>query len=191
MATYGLPDRVLIKEEGPREGFQGEGHIALEDRLLLIDALGGAGLASVDCVSFVDPKRVPQMADADELARRIVRRPRVRYTGIWLNGKGFDRALASGLDLQPNVVASASSAFSTENNGCTGSELIQRQGAMIERYRAAKRCRARSTSATPWERPTRIMSALLNTVQSRWPVRWPSVHGLRNRSSGIRCLASP
>jgi hydroxymethylglutaryl-CoA lyase len=137
MAALGLPDRVLIQEEGPREGFQGEGHIALEDRLLLIDALGGAGLASVNCVSFVDPKRVPQMADADELARRIVRRPHVRYTGIWLNGKGFDRALASGLDLQPNVVASASSAFSIENNGCAGSELIQRQGAMIERYRAA------------------------------------------------------
>ncbi len=137
MSTADLPPRVVIQEEGPREGFQSEPPVALGDKLRLIDALAQTGLSQINCVSFVDPERVPQMADAEEVAHRLVRRPGVRYTGIWLNGKGFDRAVASGLDLLPNVVASASSTFSMKNNGCSGTALIERQGPMLERYRQA------------------------------------------------------
>lgn len=137
MNTGDLPSRVAIQEEGPREGFQSEPPVALADKLRFIDALAQTGLPQINCVSFVDPARVPQMADAEEVAQRLVRRPGVRYTGIWLNGKGFERALASGLDLLPNVVASASSTFSMKNNGCSGAALIERQGPMLERYRQA------------------------------------------------------
>jgi len=131
-----LPSRVLIQEEGPREGFQSEAPVALPDKLRLIEALATTGLSRINCVSFVDPQRVPQMADAEEVARRLARRPGVLYTGIWLNEQGFERALTSGIDLLPNVVASVSDTFAMKNNRCSGAELIRRQGAMIERYKA-------------------------------------------------------
>lgn len=137
MNSNDLPVRVLIQEEGPREGFQSEPFIPLNEKLRLIDALALAGMTQINCVSFVDPGRVPQMTDAEEVARQLPRHPGVRYTGIWLNPRGFKRALASGLDLLPNVVSSASNTFSEKNNGCTGEALIRRQGAMIERYRQA------------------------------------------------------
>jgi hydroxymethylglutaryl-CoA lyase len=137
MSTHQLPSSVILQEEGPREGFQSEGQIPVEDKLRLIDALAETGLSTINCVSFVDVRRVPQMADAEAVAAGIRRRPGVRYSGMWLNIKGFDRALASGLDLVPNVYASVSGTFARNNNGRSAAELIQSQGAMIERYRAA------------------------------------------------------
>ena len=64
-----LPKRIWINEEGPREGFQIEPEpIALHRKVELIEALAETGLKQIDCVSFVNPKRVPGMADADQLA---------------------------------------------------------------------------------------------------------------------------
>ena len=61
-----LPSRVLIQEEGPREGFQIEPKaIAVADKVRFIDALAETGLTKIDCVSFVNPRRVPTMADAE------------------------------------------------------------------------------------------------------------------------------
>lgn len=131
-----LPRSVTIQEEGPREGFQSEAAVSLPDKLRLIEALAETGLKQINCVSFVDPRRVPQMADADDVARRLRRRNDVRYTGIWLNARGFERALTSGLDLDANVVISVSDTFSRKNNGCGKDELIRAQGLMIERYHA-------------------------------------------------------
>lgn len=139
MYAYALPSRVILQEEGPREGFQSEGPIPVEDKLRLIHALAETGLKSINCVSFVDSRRVPQMADAEEVAARIQRRPGTRYTGIWLNVKGFERTLASGLDLVPNVFASVSDTFARKNNGRSAQDLILAQGSMIERYRSAGR----------------------------------------------------
>jgi hydroxymethylglutaryl-CoA lyase len=137
MASYPLPARVILQEEGPREGFQSEGRIPVEHKLELIHALAETGLELINCASFVDVRRVPQMADAEEIAAGIRRRPGVRYSGMWLNAKGFDRALASGLDLTPNVFASVSDTFARNNNGRGAEELVRAQGAMIEHYRAA------------------------------------------------------
>lgn len=137
MSIHHLPSSVILQEEGPREGFQSEGHIAVEDKLRLIEALAETGLSIINCVSFVDVRRVPQMADAEAVAAGIRRRSGVRYSGMWLNIKGFDRALASGLDLVPNVFASVSDTFARNNNGRSSEELIRSQGAMIERYRMA------------------------------------------------------
>ncbi|MBB1634922.1 hydroxymethylglutaryl-CoA lyase [Cupriavidus sp. UME77] len=137
MSTYQLPDRVILQEEGPREGFQSEGLIPVDAKLRLIHGLAETGLEVINCVSFVDVRRVPQMADAEEIAGRIQRRNGVRYTGIWLSPKGFERALASGLDLVPNVFTSVSDTFARNNNGRSAADLLHVQSGMIERYRAA------------------------------------------------------
>src|SRR6202167_5101073 len=89
-----LPASVHISEEGPREGFQFEkGFIATARKIALIDALSQTGLDHIQIVSFVNPKLVPGMADADEVAEGIMPRPGVAYTALWLNEKGFERAL--------------------------------------------------------------------------------------------------
>ena len=137
MSNADLPSRVILQEEGPREGFQSEPPIAVDAKLRLIDALAQSGLEVINCVSFVDTRRVPQMADAETVAAGIRRRPGVRYSGIWFNIKGFERALASGMDLTPNVFASVSDTFARNNNGRSADDLVRAQAAMIERYREA------------------------------------------------------
>jgi hydroxymethylglutaryl-CoA lyase len=133
-----LPKSVDIHEEGPREGFQFEpAGIPTAAKVELIEALAESGLKHIACASFVDPQRVPQMADAMEIAAAIKRRPGVQYSGIWLNEKGFDRALASGLDLAPTIVASASSEFSIRNNNCDSDGLLKRQERLLDRFIAA------------------------------------------------------
>jgi hydroxymethylglutaryl-CoA lyase len=130
-----LPKSVDIHEEGPREGFQFEpAGIPTAAKVELIEALAESGLKHIACASFVDPQRVPQMADAMEIAAAIKRRPGVQYSGIWLNEKGFDRALASGLDLAPTIVASASSEFSIRNNNCDSDGLLKRQERLLDRF---------------------------------------------------------
>jgi hydroxymethylglutaryl-CoA lyase len=71
-----LPKRVSISEEGPREGFQSEKKmIPVADKVRLIEALAETGLEHIACVSYVNPKRVPTMADAEEVARAIRQSP--------------------------------------------------------------------------------------------------------------------
>jgi len=98
-----LPKSVRINEEGPREGFQFEkGPIPTARKIELIDSLSKTGLAQIQAVSFMPPKNVPGMADADEVVKGFTRAPGVRYTGLWLNEQGLQRALATGkLDRLP------------------------------------------------------------------------------------------
>ncbi len=123
-----LPRSVHIHEEGPREGFQIEpGPIATADKVRFIEALAATGLREVQCVSFVNPERVPGMADAEAVARAIRRREGVRYTGIWLNQRGMERALATPLDVAGAVQASASESFSRRNTGKGTAETLAEQ----------------------------------------------------------------
>lgn len=112
-----FPKSVAIKEEGPREGFQIEkAQISTDDKVRLIDALSETGLKQIVVCSFVNPKVVPQMADADEICQRIQRQPGVKYTGIWLNEKGLDRAKATGvLDITGAITLTASATFLQKN----------------------------------------------------------------------------
>src|SRR5579863_6226936 len=90
-----LPASIRISEEGPREGFQFEkGAIPTERKIALIDALSQTGINHIQIVSFVNPKNVPGMADADEVVESIAVNPGVDYTSLWLNEKGFQRALS-------------------------------------------------------------------------------------------------
>ena len=104
-----LPRSVRIHEEGPREGFQIEpGPITTARKIEFIEALADTGLKQIDCVSFVNPKKVPSMADAEEVIARIRRRDGVRYTGLWLNTKGLLRALETPVDVVGSIRVTAS-----------------------------------------------------------------------------------
>ena len=84
-----IPKTVKIKEVGPREGFQFEkGAISLADKVSLVDALSATGVGTIEFTSFVSPKWVPQMADADQMIAGIKRAPGVAYEAIWLNEAG-------------------------------------------------------------------------------------------------------
>ncbi len=90
-----LPKRVDIHEEGPREGFQIEpGPITTERKIALVDALSETGLKRIQIASFVHPKRVPGWADAEAVVKGFRPCAGVRYTALWLNEKGLERALA-------------------------------------------------------------------------------------------------
>lgn len=134
-----LPRRVEIHEEGPREGFQSEPPgFPIADRAALVEALADTGLRQIQVASFVNPRRVPQMADAAELFAAIRRRPGVRYTGLWLNEQGFDRARATAsVDLVGSLYFYASDAFSRMNNGAGADEQAQSQRRWVARYRDA------------------------------------------------------
>src|SRR5450759_2304079 len=89
-----LPKSVRINEEGPREGFQFEkGPIPTARKLELIDSLSRTGLKQIQTMSFVPPKNVPGMADADEVVKGFTRAPGVSYTGLWLKDKGLELSL--------------------------------------------------------------------------------------------------
>ena len=89
------PGRLLeIVEVGPRDGLQNEPEaLPIATRREFIERAVGAGLKRIEVASFVDPKRVPQMADADELVRTLPRHEGVHYIGLVLNRRGFDRAV--------------------------------------------------------------------------------------------------
>jgi hydroxymethylglutaryl-CoA lyase len=132
-----LPKRVEIHEEGPREGFQIEpGPIATADKVRFIEALAATGLKEVQCVSFVDPRRVPGQADAEQVANAIRRRPGVRYTGIWLNLRGLERAVKTPLDISGSLQMSASEAFSVRNTNKDTAETVAEQRRALDYYRA-------------------------------------------------------
>jgi hydroxymethylglutaryl-CoA lyase len=133
-----LPRRVVIQEEGPREGFQIEPKaIPVADKVRFIEALAETGLTKIDCVSFVNPKRVPTMADAEDVAATIHRRDGVAYTGLWLNTRGLERALRTPLDVIGAIRVTASEQFAIHNTGMDLAATHAEQRAWLERYRDA------------------------------------------------------
>ena len=88
----------MICDVAPRDGLQNEDvHLVPEVRAELIRRLVAAGLKRIETVSFVNPKRVPQMAGAEEVVAALEPRADIVYAGLVLNGKGYDRLVASGL----------------------------------------------------------------------------------------------
>jgi hydroxymethylglutaryl-CoA lyase len=93
------PQSVRIREVGPRDGIQSERTpIATTDKVRLVDALSRTGIRSIEAVSFVSPKAVPQMADAREVWDRIDRDPNVFYSALVPNRKGAETAAGCGVD---------------------------------------------------------------------------------------------
>lgn len=112
-----LPKFVNIKEVGPREGMQFEkGPIATADKIRLIDMLSDCNFRQIEATSFVSPKWVPSMADADEVTRGFRKRPGTEYSCIFLNAKGLERAVAHGkFDIRGTLWATATDTFSKKN----------------------------------------------------------------------------
>ncbi len=134
-----IPAAVHINEEGPREGFQIEkGPIPTTRKIALIDALSGTGIDHMQIVSFVNPKAVPGMADADDVVEGIRINPDVAYTALWLNERGFERALAhERLALAGSITLVASEKFSKRNQNRTAAEQLAGQHTIVEKYKAA------------------------------------------------------
>ncbi|WP_144119870.1 hydroxymethylglutaryl-CoA lyase [Catellatospora sichuanensis] len=109
-----LPDRVSIREVGPRDGLQNEDPVPTADKVRLIDALSATGVGRVEAVSYVHPKAIPQMADADEVWSTVARNPKVRYSALVPNLRGAQRALAGGFT-EVEVVVSASDTHNRRN----------------------------------------------------------------------------
>jgi hydroxymethylglutaryl-CoA lyase len=116
---------IEIVEVGPRDGLQSEPEVlSTATKLELINRLVTAGLKRLEVASFVNPKRVPQMADAEAVLSGLPKVPGVQYVGLVLNRKGFDRALAAGCT-EMGLVAAATNSFSERNQGATTEELIR------------------------------------------------------------------
>ncbi len=110
-------DFFEIIEVSPRDGIQNEKTLlSTPDKLHLINLALAAGIRRMEVTSFVNPKRVPQMADADDVAAGLPRDAGARYIGLTLNAKGVERALAAGLD-EANFVVVASETFNQKNQG--------------------------------------------------------------------------
>src|SRR5664279_4379130 len=97
VAGANLPARVTIYEVGPRDGLQNESTtVAVEVKAQFIGRLAAAGLRVIEATSFVHPKWVPQLADAEDLLDRLDRVDGVRYPVLVPNERGLDRALDKG-----------------------------------------------------------------------------------------------
>jgi hydroxymethylglutaryl-CoA lyase len=121
----GLPARVSVYEVGPRDGLQAEQTVVpVHVKLELIDRLGAAGLGIIEATSFVSPRWVPQLADADELMAGLQRRPGVRYPVLVPNQRGFERAMAAGAD-EVAIFVSATESFAQQNLGTTLNGAIE------------------------------------------------------------------
>ena len=116
--------KIEIVEVGPRDGLQSEPEVlptAL--KLELIERLVAAGVRRIEVASFVHPKKVPQMADAESVMAALPRRVDVQYVGLVLNRRGFDRALAAGCT-EIGMVAVATDSFGKRNQGTSIEESI-------------------------------------------------------------------
>jgi hydroxymethylglutaryl-CoA lyase len=131
------PARVTVCEVGPRDGLQNEKTILpLERKVELIDLISAAGARIVEIGSFVNPKAVPQMADTDEVARRIKRAEGVEYRVLIFNLRGLERAEAVGLK-KAKLTVSASRTHSLKNAGKTPEDAVKGFAECAE-YAAAK-----------------------------------------------------
>jgi hydroxymethylglutaryl-CoA lyase len=115
---------VEIVEVGPRDGLQSEpGVMPTATKVEFINRLIDAGLRRLEVTSFVNPKKVPQMADAEAVLAALVKRPDTWYVGLVLNRKGFDRAVAAGCN-EIGMAVVASDTFNRRNQGVGTDESI-------------------------------------------------------------------
>src|SRR5437867_11742081 len=149
-----LPARITICEVGTRDGFQIEpDFIPTEQKIEVVDLLSDAGIREIEVTSFVHPKVVPQLRDAEEVMARIRRRPGTRYAALVPNDKGAVRAVDAGLDVL-HTVLSASESHTLANVNMTIAESIQKLAAVMrvaERARVDVGCGISTSFGCPFE----------------------------------------
>ena len=128
---------IRIVEVGPRDGLQSETvSIPTESKVAYIDALSSSGVSEIEASAFVSPKWIPQLADAEEVFRRIRRAPGVIYSALVPNEQGLDRAQSARVD-KIAVFTAASETFNRKNINASIDESIRRFVPVIERSRRA------------------------------------------------------
>jgi hydroxymethylglutaryl-CoA lyase len=126
-----LPGRISLREVGPRDGLQNEDPVPTEAKIALVDQLSGTGVSRIEAVSFVSPKAIPQMADADDVWRQVRKAPGVRYSALVPNLRGARRALDAGFT-ELEAVVSASETHNRRNVNRGTSESLDDIAAIIE-----------------------------------------------------------
>jgi (R)-citramalyl-CoA lyase len=127
--------RIEIVDVGPRDGLQNEDEtLTPQVRAELCEKLAAAGVPRVEAASFVNPKRVPQMAGAEEVMATIERSPRTSYAGLVLNEKGYERAIEAGVD-EVRYAFPVTETFAKRNQNTTVADATQLAARLVERAR--------------------------------------------------------
>lgn len=127
---------LIVCDVGPRDGLQNEAQIlAPSVRADLCDRLAAAGLKRIEAASFVKAQLVPQMDGAEDVMAALHRKPSTSYAGLVLNEKGYDRALAAGVD-EVHYAFAATDEFGKRNQNATVEEGLQTALALVARSRA-------------------------------------------------------
>jgi hydroxymethylglutaryl-CoA lyase len=163
---------VQIVEVAPRDGLQNEPvTLATTEKAELVGLLAGSGVRRIEVTSFVNPARVPQLADAEELCG-LLPRGQVSWIGLVLNERGLDRALRASLD-EVNVVVVATDTFSQRNQGVSTDDAIAAWTRIAARARAAGLRTTVTIAASfgcPFEgevTPERVADVLARCVQAQ------------------------
>jgi hydroxymethylglutaryl-CoA lyase len=130
------PDRVSLREVGPRDGLQNEPPVPAAAKVRLLDMLPATGLRRIEAVSFVHPAAIPQMADADEVWAAARKDPGVRYSALVPNLRGAQRALAAGFS-EVEVVVSASETHNRANVRRSTGQSLDDAAAVVDAVHAA------------------------------------------------------
>ena len=127
--------RIEIVDVGPRDGLQNEDEtLAPEVRAELCEKLAAAGVPRVEAASFVNPKRVPQMAGAEEVVAAIERSPGTSYAGLVLNERGYERAIEAGVD-EVRYAFPVTETFAERNQNTTVADATRLAARLVERAR--------------------------------------------------------
>jgi hydroxymethylglutaryl-CoA lyase len=128
--------KIEIVEVGPRDGLQNEkAHLEVGQKLDFIHRLEAAGARRMETVSFVNPKRVPQMAGAEEISAALPHAAGRSRIGLVLNERGWDRCVAAACD-EANVVVCATDGFGIRNQGASAAQQTAAMQAIIARQKA-------------------------------------------------------
>ncbi len=130
-----MSEAIEIVEMGARDGLQNEKAVLeVADKVDFIHRLEACGARRIEAVSFVNPRRVPQMAGAEEIMAALAYEPGRTRVGLVLNERGWDRAVASGCD-EANLVICASDEFGVRNQGATVDQQVEAMASIVRRRR--------------------------------------------------------
>ena len=159
---------IRIVEVGPRDGLQNEGRIMSTDaKIRFINALSLSGVSEIEAGSFVSARSIPQLADSDEVFKKIERRPGVVYSALVPNERGLDRAREARVE-KVAVFTAASDRFNEHNIHCTVEESIGRFKAVVSRAkqdRIVVRAYISTVTHCPFEGP--VLPSRVRDVMSK------------------------
>ena len=155
MFVMSIPEHIEFVEVGPRDGLQNEAVlISTDNKIALINRAIDAGVRRIEVTSFVNPKRVPQMADAEAVCANLPDRDNVTYIGLVMNQRGAERAIGTGKIDQLGAVAVATDSFAMANQGQSSDESVEAARAIIALAQAEGRtaqCTIAASFGCPFE----------------------------------------